>query len=232
MAPGRERCPEAGAGRAKAPSTERDGGGILSSPPDRLLPAEPVPDTASPAPDDLTRLLEAARAGDAESGRRAYALVYRDLHALAHAKLRGHRTMSLLDTTALVHESYVRLVGDGRLAVEGRRHFFAYAARVMRSVVVDTARARLAARRGGGVPDLTLDTAVAVPGGADDATLVRVDDALADLAKVNPRLAQVVEMRYFGGLTETEIAEALGVSDRTVKRDWEKARLLLAAALR
>ena len=191
-----------------------------------------MPDATRPAADDLTRLLEAARAGDAEAGRRAYALVYRDLHALAHAKLRGHRTMSLLDTTALVHESYLRLVGDGRLDVDGRRHFFAYAARVMRSVIVDTARARLAARRGGALPDRPLDTEAAIPEGGDDATVVRVDDALADLAKVNPRLAEVVEMRYFGGLTEAEIAEALGVSDRTVKRDWEKARLLLAAALR
>lgn len=191
-----------------------------------------MPDATRPAADDLTRLLEAARAGDAEAGRRAYALVYRDLHALAHAKLRSHRTMSLLDTTALVHESYLRLVGDGRLDLDGRRHFFAYAARVMRSVIVDTARARLAARRGGGLPDLTLDTEAAIPEGGDEATVVRVDDALADLAKVNPRLAEVVEMRYFGGLTEAEIAEALGVSDRTVKRDWEKARLLLAAALR
>lgn len=191
-----------------------------------------MPDATRPAADDLTRLLEAARAGDAEAGRRAYALVYRDLHALAHAKLRAHRTMSLLDTTALVHESYLRLVGDGRLDLDGRRHFFAYAARVMRSVIVDTARARLAARRGGGLPDLTLDTEAAISEGGDDATVVRVDDALADLAKVNPRLAEVVEMRYFGGLTEAEIAEALGVSDRTVKRDWEKARLLLAAALR
>lgn len=191
-----------------------------------------MPDATRPAADDLTRLLEAARAGDAEAGRRAYALVYRDLHALAHAKLRAHRTMSLLDTTALVHESYLRLLGDGRLDLDGRRHFFAYAARVMRSVIVDTARARLAARRGGGLPDLTLDTEAAISEGGDDATVVRVDDALADLAKVNPRLAEVVEMRYFGGLTEAEIAEALGVSDRTVKRDWEKARLLLAAALR
>jgi len=191
-----------------------------------------VPDASPPAADDLTRLLEAARAGDADAGRRAYALVYRDLHALAHAKLRGHRTMSLLDTTALVHESYLRLVGDGRLDVDGRRHFFAYAARVMRSVIVDAARARLAARRGGGLPDLTLDTEAAVPEGGDDATVIRVDDALADLAKVNPRLAEVVEMRYFGGLTEAEIAASLGLSDRTVKRDWEKARLLLAAALR
>lgn len=194
--------------------------------------AEFVSDAPRPDEDELVRLLGAAQAGDADAGRRVFALLYRDLRTLAHARLRGHRTMTLLDTTGLVHETYLRLVGDGRLDVGSRGHFFAYASRVMRSVIVDTARARLAARRGGGQPDLPLDTAAANSAGGEDAALVRVNDALADLAKVNPRLAQVVEMRYFGGLTEPEIAEVLGVSDRTVKRDWEKARLLLAAALR
>ena len=211
-------------GRGPVATRRRGVGGRAPSRP-------PVPDSPPPSADDLTVLLAAARSGDADAGRRAFALLYRELHGLAHAKLRAHKPMTLLDTTSLVHESYVRLVGDGRLEVDSRRHFFAYAARVMRSVIIDTARARLAARRGGGRPDLTLDTAVADQGG-EDAALVRVDDALADLAKVNPRLADVVEMRYFGGLTESEIGGALGVSERTVKRDWEKARLLLAAALR
>lgn len=191
-----------------------------------------MPDASRSTADDLTSLLLAARDGDSGAARRAYALVYRDLHTLARAKLRAHRTLSLLDTTALVHESYLRLVGAGRLDVEGRHHFFACAARVMRSVIVDAARARLAQRRGGGRDDVTFDTACERPDPADDATLVRIDDALADLARVNPRLAQVVELRYFGGLTEAEVAATFNLSERTVKRDWEKARLLLAAALR
>lgn len=191
-----------------------------------------MPDEAArPGAAELTALLAAARAGDPDAAGKAFAAVYRDLHELARAKLRHHRTITLLDTTALVHESYERLVGAGRLAVEDRRHFFAYAARAMRSVIVDAARARLAARRGGGRPDATLDSRIADPALADDGRVVAVDDALADLAKVNPRLAQVVELRFFGGLTEAEVAAALSLSERTVKRDWEKARMLLAAAL-
>ncbi len=191
-----------------------------------------MPDEASRSgAAELTALLAAARAGDPDAAGKAFAAVYRDLHELARAKLRHHRTITLLDTTALVHESYERLAGAGRLAVEDRRHFFAYAARAMRSVIVDAARARLAARRGGGRPEATLDSRIADPARADDDRVVAVDDALADLAKVNPRLAQVVELRFFGGLTEAEVAAALSVSERTVKRDWEKARMLLAAAL-
>ena len=112
-----------------------------------------------------------------------------------------------------------------------RSHFFAYAARVMRSVIVDFARERLAERRGGGQAALTLNTAIAESAGGADIDVIRVHDALEVLAQVNPRLVSVVEMRYFGGYTEREIAEALGVAERTVKRDWDKARLLLRAAL-
>lgn len=180
---------------------------------------------------EITELLARAKQGDTASMDRLFELLYADLRRIAHAKLRLGAGPTLLNTTALVHESYLRLAKLEQLELNDRSHFLAYAARVMRSVIVDTARARLAARRGGGKPDLTLDTAVADQGG-EDAALVRVDDALADLAKVNPRLADVVEMRYFGGLTESEIGGALGVSERTVKRDWEKARLMLAAALR
>ncbi|HVE49052.1 MAG TPA: ECF-type sigma factor [Casimicrobiaceae bacterium] len=181
---------------------------------------------------DLTDLLAAARDGDKNAAGAAFALVYDELHRLAHAKLRDHRTMTLLGTTSLVHESYLRLVASGRMQVADRRHFFAYAARVMRSVIVDSARRSLAQRHGGRHIEVTLDTAFADRAQASDDDLVQINDALDALAAVNPRLVSVVEMRYFSGFSEREIAESLGVSERTVKRDWEKARLLLRAFLR
>ena len=140
--------------------------------------------------------------------------------------------MTVLDTTALLHESYLRLVKTGALNVSSRSHFLAYAAQAMRSIIVDYARRRLAERRGGGATELPLDTAIAqgIPQREDE--IVRVHDALEELAAVDARLVRVVEMRYFGGLTEEEMAEVLGVSSRTVQRDWEKARLLLSLALR
>ena len=182
--------------------------------------------------EDLTLLLTAARDGDERAAASAYAVVYDELRRLARAKLRRHQTMTLLDTTSLVHESFLRFVGARRIAIADRGHFFAYASRVMRSVIVDFAREKLAERRGSGNTPLPLDTAIAESAAASDEDVVRLHDALGALAEVNPRLVQVVEMRYFGGFTEREIAEATGVSERTVKRDWEKARLLLRAALR
>jgi RNA polymerase sigma factor (TIGR02999 family) len=162
---------------------------------------------------------------------------YEDLRALAHARLRQERRGTFLDTTALVHESYLRVAAAGKVSLENRAHFMCYAARVMRSVVVDFARARGAQQRGGGVPSLTLTSGLQQAlahgqqmDGAEE--ILRVNEALAELAVHDSRAAQVVEMRYFGGMTEAEIAVALGVTDRTVRRDWEKARLLLSEALR
>jgi RNA polymerase sigma factor (TIGR02999 family) len=151
---------------------------------------------------------------------------------MARARIRRNAPMTVLDTTALLHESYLRLTKLGTLNVESRAHFLAYAAQAMRSIIVDYARARLAERRGGGSPVLPLDTDVAMPEQAGDLEVTRVHEALGELAAVDPRLVRVVEMRYFGGLTEDETAEALGVSTRTVQRDWEKARLMLSVALR
>jgi len=139
--------------------------------------------------------------------------------------------MTLLDTTALVHESYLKLVGTEGVAVEDRHHFFAYASRVMRSVIVDFARAKLAERRGGEAEKVVLDTALGERLAAPESDVLRVHEALEALAQADERAAQVVEMRYFGGLTEPEIAQVLGLSERTVRRDWEKARLLLLAQL-
>jgi RNA polymerase sigma factor (TIGR02999 family) len=131
-----------------------------------------------------------------------------------------------------VHESYLRFVRVKELRIEDRKAFFVYAARIMRSVIVDIARERLAESRGGGVRPMTLNTDL-INGLADgEESILRVHDALAVLTKADGRLGQVVEMRYFGGYSEREIAEMLGVNERTVQRDWEKARLILAEALR
>ena len=180
---------------------------------------------------DLTQLLDAARGGDREAAGKAYGLLYDELRRLAAARLRPHRAMTLLDTTSVVHEAYLRIVGGGGLPVESRRHFFAYASQVMRSVIVDAARAKQSGRRGGGVERVVLDTGLAERIGAPETDVLRVHEALEVLAQADARLAQVVEMRFFGGMTEAEIALALNVSERTVRRDWEKARLLLIEQL-
>jgi len=180
---------------------------------------------------ELTRLLAAAREGDQSAAGQAFGLLYDELRRLARARLRQHQTLTLLDTTSLVHESFIKLVGVQSVAVDDRNHFFAYASRVMRSVIVDFARAKLAERRGGDAERVVLDTELGDKLAAPENDVLRVHEALEVLAQADARLAQVVEMRYFGGMTEAEIAAALGVTDRTVRRDWEKARLLLLAQL-
>jgi RNA polymerase sigma factor (TIGR02999 family) len=180
---------------------------------------------------DLTVLLAAARQGDQKAAGEAFGVLYDDLKRLARSRLRQHQTMTLLDTTSLVHESFLKLVGAQSLAVEDRGHFFAYASKVMRSVIIDFARARQTERRGADAQHVALDTALGDKLAAPETDVLRVHEALEVLAQADARLAQVVEMRYFGGLSETEIAQALDVSERTVRRDWDKARLLLQAAL-
>jgi len=184
------------------------------------------------APGNLTDLIHRAQEGDAQAADELFAATYRQLQRMARARLRGGGRSALLDTTSLVHEWYLRFVGADAPLMEDRLHFMRYAGRVMRSVIVDFVRRRKADRRGGGAPHLSLTQPVAdgIPAGEDE--ILRVHEALDGLAKLDPRMAQVVEMRYFGGMSETEIAEALGVADRTVRRDWEKARLWLADALR
>jgi RNA polymerase sigma factor (TIGR02999 family) len=182
---------------------------------------------------EITKLLQAAGSGDRLAADRAFALLYADLQRLARSRLRHGSALTLLDTTALVHESYLRLqAGDGGATFADRHHFMAYAAKVMRTVVIDVVRARLAERRGGGATKVTLDTVLAEDLSAHDDEVLRVHEALDELATLEPRLAQVVELRYFGGLTEAEIATSLDVTERTVQRDWQKARLFLRVALR
>lgn len=180
----------------------------------------------------ITQLLERARAGERGAFDAIFEALYPELRRLAHARLSGHQRQTLMQTTVLLHECYLRFLEGKQLVPEDRAHFIGYAARVMRSVIVDAVRAAQRARRGGDVQHLALDTALSEALAMPEAEVLDVDAALADLAALEPRLARVVEMRYFAGLKETEIATALGVTERTVRRDWEKARLLLAQALR
>ena len=185
-------------------------------------------DLEAPAP--LTQLIHRAQHGDRDAADALYAATYADLRRLARARLRAHSRHTLLDTGSLVHESYVRFAEASRLKIEDRLHFMRWAGQVMRSVIVDFARRRLAGRRGGGAARVTFDVdQVAAAGGEEE--ILGVHQALERIGTVDPRLTQVVEMRYFGGLTEPEIAQALGVTERTVRRDWQKARLLLREAL-
>lgn len=184
------------------------------------------------APRDFGELLAAMQRGDEKARDALFEAAYRDLHRLAHRRLQDGGRSVLLDTTALVHDSYLRLTRSSQLRAEDRQAFFAYAGRVMRSVIVDAVRERMADRRGAGVPAITLDTQVAagIAAGADE--ILRVDEALGELEKAEPRLARMVEMRYFGGYSDEEIASAMGLATRTVRRDWTKARMLLAIALK
>jgi RNA polymerase sigma factor (TIGR02999 family) len=188
------------------------------------MPREDVP---------LTRLLQLAAQGERDALDRVFAALYPDLRRIAHARLRNYGDAAALDTTSLVHESFLRLVDSAQLALADRKHFFTYAAKTMRNIVIDFAREQSAERRGGGQGALQLDTAVANELAGDDgsATLIRVNDALLELEAVDPELARVVEMRYFAGYSEEEIAELLGSSERTVRRQWDKARAFLGASL-
>lgn len=179
---------------------------------------------------EITHLLKAARLGDRAAADEVMARLYADLQRLARQRLQQSGDVSL-NATALVHESYLRLQRTGGLDFPDRGHFLAYAARVMHSVVIDQVRARQAERRGGGLQAVTFDTAIAELAPQADDDVLRVHEALAELTAVDARLAAVVEMRYFGGLLESEIALALGVTERTVQRDWQKARLFLSLAL-
>jgi RNA polymerase sigma factor (TIGR02999 family) len=182
-------------------------------------------------PPALTDLIQRAQGGDEAALKRVFDIAYEDLRRMARARLRKGERGTLLDTTALVHESYLKFANAGELRINDRAHFFRYAGQVMRSVIVDLVRASQAERRGGDAAHVTLNTGLqnSPDPGADE--ILRVHEALQELAQHDARLVQVVELRYFAGLTEVEIAGALGVTDRTVRRDWEKARLLLARAL-
>ena len=182
--------------------------------------------------DELSLLIQRAHAGDEAARQRLFAVAYEELRGQARAALRDGGRNTLLNTTVLLHESFLRFQRAGKLSGSERGHFFAYAARVMRSVIVDFARQRQAERRGGDAVHLTLDAQLAENLKAGEDEVIQINDAIEALESEDPRLVQVVEMRYFAGMTEPEIADVLGVTDRTVRRDWEKARMLLATLLR
>ena len=154
---------------------------------------------------------------------KVFPLVYEELRRVAHRALRRENPGHTLGTTGLVHEAYLRLVDQTRVAWQGRSHFYGIAAQAMRRILVDYARQHRRAKRGGGLRRVTLDeSALSLDERSDN--LIALDEALTRLAELNPRLSRVVEYRFFAGLTEEEIAEATGVTVRTVKRDWAKAR--------
>ena len=181
---------------------------------------------------EVTRLLKQIGEGDSQARDQLFSLLYRDLRRLAHARMRRSETITLLDTTALVHEAYLRLLSVNELTFADRGRFFAFAASLMRAIIVDAVRARAADRRGGNATHVPLDSQVVDLAWQEEGQVVAVHEALEELAKLDERLAKVVEMRYFAGLTESEIADVLGITERTVRRDWEKARTLLFAALK
>ncbi len=186
----------------------------------------------SPAggPAEITGWLHAWRRGDSASGDRLIAALYSELREMARQRLRGERRQITLQTTALVHETYLRLIGNNRMTFQDRHHFLALSATVMRRVLVDRARERLAAKRGGGALHVELSDVEAA--GLDPGVeLLDVDRALDRLAAVYPRQAKVVELRFFGGLEEEEIAEVLETSVRTTRRDWAFASAWLAREL-
>lgn len=185
---------------------------------------------ASETTRDITGLLRAWRRGDEGALERLIPPVEKELRRMARRHLASMRLEGSLTTTDLVDEAYVRLIDIGQVDWHDRAHFFALCARIMRGILVDHARARRSAKRGGGAPHVALEDALAVTV-ARRKDLVAIDDALTALAEVDPRKGRVVELRYFGGMTVKETAEVLSVSPETVARDWRLAKLWLLREL-
>ena len=179
---------------------------------------------------DVTQLLKNWEAGDPDASARLMPLVYEELRRLARSYLRRERSNHTLQATALVHEAYLRLVDNQQTTWQDRAHFYGIAARVMRRILVEHARAHNAAKRGGLQEKLSLDEARDLPTN-QPVDLVALDGALENLARAYPRKSEVVELKFFGGLEAKEISEVLQVSEKTVLRDWNFAKLWLCRAL-
>ncbi|OZC03480.1 sigma-70 family RNA polymerase sigma factor [Rubricoccus marinus] len=178
---------------------------------------------------EVTQLLERAREGDRDALERLVPIVYQELRALARRQRQKRGADETLNTTALVHEAYERMAGSTSVYAD-RQHFFRVAARVMRSVIVDRARAQNALKRGGNAKPLALDEERLVPPERAE-EVIALDEALTNLSALSPRQGEVVQLRYFVGLTIPETAEVLGISPATVKREWTVARAWLHSAL-
>jgi RNA polymerase sigma factor (TIGR02999 family) len=178
------------------------------------------------SPQDVTGLLVRWRSGDREALDALTPLVYDELRRLAKSYLRRERPDHTLDGTALVHEAYMRLVDQRHVEWRNRNHFFALAAELIRRILVDHARARIAAKRGGSNVKLSLDEALA-PADEKDLNILALDDALVALGKADPQQSRIVELRYFAGLTIEETADVMEISPATVKRDWTTAKAFL-----
>ena len=185
---------------------------------------------STPPTHEITQWLVGWSDGDPSALEKLTPLVYRELHRLAQAYMRGERPGHTLQTTALVNEAYVRLIDADRMGWQNRAHFYGVAAKLMRHILVDFARSRDQVKRGGGVEPLPLDEACTITTDRT-AELVNLDDALTALEKLDARQSRIVELRFFGGLTEPEIAEVLKVSSRTVNSDWNLARAWLLREL-
>lgn len=189
-----------------------------------MKPREPGPKRGRKL--DTTALIHAARGGDKAAEGRLFEAVYADLNRLEQRHLRASGP-DAQHAISLVHEVYLRMARSDGLALNDRTHFFVVASRAMRQIVIDHVRGRLSEKRGGGIEPISLDSAVAAVAAGCDEELLMLDAALQRLAQVDPRLSQVVELRFYGGLQFDEMAQILGRSDRTVRRDWRKARAFL-----
>jgi RNA polymerase sigma factor (TIGR02999 family) len=184
-----------------------------------------------PAPSsEITELLEALRAGDQNAYSRIIEKVYPELRKIAQRCMGGEHPGHTIQATALVHEAYLRLIDITRISWQDRAHFFAVSARIMRRILVEYARARNSAKRGGGFRRVDFKETLVVSSELGP-QLLRIDEALNELAQFDSRKAQVVEMRYFGGLTTTEIASVLAISPQSVNRDWSLAKAWLARTM-
>jgi RNA polymerase sigma-70 factor, ECF subfamily len=184
-----------------------------------------------PAPENVTLLLSELQNGDQEAASKLMPLVYNELRRLAGGYMRRERPEHTLQATALVHEAYLKLVQQRSVDWQGKAHFFGIAAQLMRRILIDHARGHLREKRGGAKPVVPLDEALVFSAG-QSAEMVRLDEALERLAKLDPRQSKIVELRFFGGLSVEESAEFLGISPKTVKRDWSVAKAWLLGELR
>jgi RNA polymerase sigma factor (TIGR02999 family) len=189
-------------------------------------------DMAKSSADQITKLLLAWGQGENQALDDLMPIVYDELRRLAHHYMRGQPNRHTLQTTALVNEAYIRLIDTSRVNWQDRAHFFAISAQMMRRVLVDFARSKGSLKRGGDVIQITLDEQHASGSNKNELDLVALDEALVDLAKLNNRQSRVVELRYFGGLSEEQVAEVLEISVRTVRRDWRVARAWLFRELK